>query len=59
MRGRYFLGLVIMMAAISIGCGRGSGTHQDVPAGQLSVSPSTLDFGKAPVGQKATKAGTL
>jgi hypothetical protein len=59
MRGRYFLGLVIMMAAISIGCGRGSGTHQDVPAGQLSVSPSTLDFGKVPVGQKATKAGTL
>jgi hypothetical protein len=46
MRGRYLLGLVILIAAISIGCGRGSGTHQDVPAGQLSVSPSTLDFGK-------------
>lgn len=59
MRGRYFLSLVIMTAAISVGCGSGSATHLDVPPGQLLVSPSTLDFGKVAVGQKVTKTGTL
>ena len=59
MRGRSLLGLMILPIAISIGCGGGSGIHQDVPTGQLVVSPSTLDFGKVAVGDKATKAGTL
>jgi len=59
MRGTCLLGLVILTAAISVGCGGGSGTHQDVPAGQLVVSPSSLDFGKVAVGDKATKTGTL
>jgi hypothetical protein len=59
MRGRYLLELVILTIAISMGCGGGSGTHQDVPAGQLAVSPSSLNFGKVPVGQKAAKPGTL
>ncbi len=58
MRRGYFFGLAILTAAISIGCGRGSGTHPDVPAGQLLVSPSILDFGKVAVGHKATKTGT-
>ncbi len=59
MHGTCLLGLVILTAAISVGCGGGSGTHQDVPAGQLAVSPSSLDFGKVAVGDKATKTGTL
>jgi len=59
MGGRHFLGLVILTATISIGCGGGSGTHQDVPTGQLAVSPSTLAFGQVAVGQEATKTGTL
>ncbi len=59
MRGTYLLGLVILTAAISVGCGGGSGTHQDVPAGQLVVSPSSLDFGKVAVGHKVTKTGTI
>ena len=59
MHGRYFLGLMILASAISIGCGGGSGTHLDVPAGQLFVSPSRLDFGKVAVGQTVTRTGTL
>ena len=59
MRGRSLLGLMILPIAISIGCGGGRGAHQDVPAGQLVVSPSTLDFGKVAVGDKAAKTGTL
>src|SRR6266849_4378758 len=59
MGGRHFLGLVILTATIAIGCGGGSGTHQDVPTGQLAVSPSTLAFGQVAVGQEATKTGTL
>jgi hypothetical protein len=61
MGGRHFLSLVILMATIAIGCGggSGSGTHQDVPTGQLAVSPSTLAFGQVAVGQEATKTGTL
>jgi hypothetical protein len=61
MHGRHFLGLAILMGAIATGCGGGSGnsTHQDLAAGQLSVSPSTLAFGQVEVGQKVTKTGTL
>ena len=65
MRGRLFLALMILTMAMSIGCGGGSGTHQvvlagqPVAAGQLVISPSTLDFGEVPVGQTVTKTGTL
>ena len=59
MSGRFFLGLTILAATIAIGCGGGSGTHMDVAAGQLVVTPSTLDFGKVAVGQTATRTGTL
>jgi hypothetical protein len=58
MRGRYFLGLIILTTMISIGCGGGN-TRLDVAAGQLAVIPSSLDFGKVAVGQKATRTGTL
>jgi hypothetical protein len=59
MSGRYFLGLIVLTTLISIGCGGGSSTHLDVPAGHLVVSPSALDFGVVEVGQKETKTGTL
>lgn len=59
MCGKYCLGLALLTAVISVGCGGGNGTHQDVPAGQLVVSPSTLDFGKVAVGNKVTETGTL
>jgi hypothetical protein len=59
MHGRYFVGLMILAVAISIGCGGGTGTHLDVAAGQLVVSPSTLDFGAVALGQKVTRTGTL
>jgi hypothetical protein len=59
MHARYVMGLMILAAAISIGCGGGSGTHLDVAAGQLMVSPSTLDFGSVALGQKVTRKGTL
>ena len=59
MRGRYCLMLALLTTAISTGCGGGGGTRQDVPAGQLAVSPSSLNFGKVPVGQKSTQTGTL
>ena len=59
MRGRYLLELAILTTAISIGCGGGSSTHQDVSAPQLTVSPSRLDFGNVAVGNTATKTGTL
>ena len=59
MRGRYSIGLTILMVAISVGCGGGSGTRLNVAAGQLAVSPSTLDFGQVAVGAKATRTGTL
>jgi len=58
MRGRFFLALVIVVTAISIGCGSGGGS-QNVPAGQLGVFPSTFNFGEVAVGQRATKTGTL
>jgi Abnormal spindle-like microcephaly-assoc'd, ASPM-SPD-2-Hydin len=59
MEGRYFLGLLVLVTTMSIGCGSGSGTHLDVPPGQLAVFPPALQFGKVAVGRKATKTGTL
>jgi Abnormal spindle-like microcephaly-assoc'd, ASPM-SPD-2-Hydin len=59
MYGRYLLELALLTTAISIGCGGGTSTHQDVSAGQLIVSPSRLDFGNVAVGNTATKTGTL
>lgn len=58
MQRRYLLELVILTAAISVGCG-GGGTHLDVPAGQLAITPVNLNFGKVPIGQQATKIGTI
>ena len=59
MRGGYFFLLMIIGAAMFIGCGGGNIAHLDVAAGQLAVSPSTLNFGKVAVGQSVTKTGTL
>lgn len=60
MRGGHYLALIIILGgALSIGCGGGSGSHQDVPAGQLIVTPASLNFGNVVVGQKTTKTGTL
>jgi len=59
MRGSYCLMLALLTTAISTGCGGGGGTHQDVPAGQLVVSPASLNFGQVPVGQQLTQTGTL
>jgi hypothetical protein len=64
MRGRYFLRLLVLTlifltAMFLIGCGGGNNTRLNVAAGQLVVTPSTLDFGKVAVGQKATRTGTL
>jgi hypothetical protein len=58
MPGRFFLCLALLTTAISIGCGGGSGTSH-VPAGELAVSPSVLDFGKVAVGNHSGKTGTL
>jgi hypothetical protein len=59
MRGGYFSGWIVLLTAISLGCGGGSGTRQDVPAGQLTVFPASLNFGNVAVGQTVTKTGTL
>ena len=63
MPGRGLFLLVILTAVISIGCGGGSGAGKgqpgEVPAGQIAVSPSTVDFGKVPVGTKKTQQGIL
>jgi hypothetical protein len=63
MPGRGLFLLVILTAVISIGCGGGSGAGKgqsgEVPAGQIAVSPSTIDFGKVAVGNKKTQTGTL
>jgi hypothetical protein len=63
MLGRGLFLTVILTAVISIGCGGGSGAGKgqsgEVPAGQIAVSPSTVDFGKVPVGTKKTQRGTL
>ena len=56
MQGRLFLGLAILITTISIGCGGGSGA---VAAGELAVSPSTLDFGQVEVGAGKRQTGTL
>jgi hypothetical protein len=63
MHGRLFLRLVILMTAISIGCGNGgrggSSANPNLAAGELAISPSTLDFGKAAVGTHKGVTGTL
>ncbi len=59
MRGEHYLALVILAGALSVGCGGGSSSHQDVPAGQLIVAPASLNFGNVVVGQHATKTATL
>jgi hypothetical protein len=63
MPGRGLFLLVILTAVVSIGCGGGSGAGKgqsgEVPAGQIAVSPSTVDFGKVPVGTKKTQQGIL
>ena len=59
MRGQLFLGLVILTTTISIGCGGGSTANREVAAGDLVVSPSTLDFGQVEVGKVKHQIGTL
>jgi hypothetical protein len=65
MHERRSSGLVILAAAISMGCGGGSFSPSRsakkpvVAAGELAVAPASLSFGKVPVGQKVSKAGTL
>lgn len=59
MHGRLFLGLAILITAISTGCGGRSSTNRNVAAGELAVSPSTLDFGKVAVGTHKVQTGTL
>lgn len=65
MQGRLFLGLAILTASISIGCGGGSivkgnvRADDEVAAGELAVSPSTLSFGKVTVGTRKGQTGTL
>lgn len=59
MRGRLFLGLATLVTTISIGCGGGSMANHAVAAGQLVVSPSTLDFGQVQVGMDKHQSGTL
>src|ERR1700704_707981 len=63
MHGRYFLKLVLLTTAMSMGCGGGSGIKNSksgrLVAGQLAVSPSTIDFGGVPVGTTKRGAATL
>jgi hypothetical protein len=59
MRGKFFLGLAILIAMISTGCGGGSIVHRAVAAVELAVSPSTLDFGQVEVGKVKHQTGTL
>ena len=59
MRGRLFLGLAILVTMITTGCGGGSMTKRVVAAGELAVSPSTLDFGQVDVGKVKHQTGTL
>ncbi len=73
MRQEYSLGFVLFLITISVACGGGAGTGTktgnsggsgngvqiDVPAGHLTVTPSTLNFGQVAVGQSETKIGTL
>ncbi len=65
MHERWLTGLVILAAAISIGCGGGSLSASGrakkpvVAPGELAVTPASLSFGAVPVGQKVTKTATL
>jgi hypothetical protein len=59
MQGRFFLGWAILMTALSLGCGGGGSTNRTVAAGELAVSPSTLDFGQVVVGANKGQTGTL
>ena len=59
MQGRLFLGLAILITTFSIGCGGGSSANRGVAAGELAVSPSTLDFGQVAVGTQKGQTGTL
>ena len=52
MHGRLFLGIAILTTAISIGCGGGSGMNRNVAAGELAISPATLNFGNVAVGAR-------
>ena len=59
MQGRFFFGLAILMAALTLGCGGGSSPNRTVAAGDLLVSPATLDFGRVSVGDNKGQTGTL
>lgn len=66
MHGRLFLGLAILITAISIGCGNGGGAasgassaSRTVAAGQLAITPSMLNFDKVAVGTHKGVTGTL
>ena len=65
MHGRLFPGLVILTTAISVGCGGASvGSSQTgdgtmVAAGELAVSPRTLNFGQVAVGTAKGQSVTL
>jgi hypothetical protein len=59
MRGKFFLGLAILITTISIGCGGGSMSNHAVAASELAVSPPTLDFGQVEVGSVKHQTGTL
>jgi hypothetical protein len=59
MCGRLFFGVAMLTAVISIGCGGGSGGNRDVPAGELAISPPTLNFGTVAVGAKKGQKVTL
>jgi hypothetical protein len=52
MHGRLFVGITILTTAISIGCGGGSGMNRNVAAGELAISPATLNFGTVAVGAR-------
>lgn len=64
MHGRLFLAVAMLMTSITMGCGGGSVTSRSIAAGQLAagqlvVTPSTLDFGKVKVGGQKGQTGTL
>jgi hypothetical protein len=59
MQGRLFLGFATLITTLSIGCGGGSNASREVAAGDLAVSPSTLDFGPVEVGKVKHQTGTL
>jgi len=65
MHERWLTGLVILAAAISIGCGGGSVSASGrakkpvVAPGELAVTPASLSFGTVAVGQKVTKTASL